>query len=551
MQFEPTEQQKAIVALAKEGGSFKIEAYAGAAKTTTLCLVADELVHESLYLAYNKRMAEEATEKFPGWVEVRTTHSLAYRVFGVVIAHKLTRPAGAYKNVAGTASEIGRYFKLQNIELAQQQKITATALGKVVKDTVGRFENSAAEAVQESHIVYGGLEKYIANGFIRRQRVVDIVLPVAKLLWQLRSNATSPVLANHETYLKMFQLSKPDLSQYKTIYVDEAQDSNDCILDIVLRQQCQIIIVGDSLQAIYQWRGSVNALEKVELPKRVLSTSFRFGQSVADVASIIIAPTRDVDVRGEGKTTKIVDCPSKVPYPLTKIFRTNSQLLLEAIEQLEAGKRIRIEVDFKDLIRSIESGVALFEGRTKDVKHDNFVACSDWQDAKFEAKTNGEVKRVVELVENGGYIRVLNVLANYKHPENPEATYITGHKSKGLEWDNVVIAEDMPSPYDENGRYCWPEEERNLAYVMHTRAKKVLCVGSCVEMISMSGDAEGVGVQFDKLFVNSVNKQMLEFGVNPLDDITMLSMWADGCESTEGMYNHLRNADFSELALPK
>ena len=56
----------------------------------------------------------------------------------------------------------------------------------------------------------------------------------------------------------------------------------------------------------------------------------------------------------------------------------------------------------------------------------------------------------------------------------------TAHKIKGLEFDQIWLAEDFPSAYSK-GRYVGlPEEERNLLYVAVTRAKKVLEYNSTV-----------------------------------------------------------------------
>lgn len=55
----------------------------------------------------------------------------------------------------------------------------------------------------------------------------------------------------HAGYLKLFQLSRPCLGRtYDVIMLDEAQDSNPCIANIVLRETgCARILVGDSHQA--------------------------------------------------------------------------------------------------------------------------------------------------------------------------------------------------------------------------------------------------------------------------------------------------------------
>lgn len=487
MSIVATPQQLEIVRLAQSGAPFKVSAFAGAAKTTTLVMAAEKLGHRCLYLAYNKRMAVEAREKFPDWVEVRTTHSLAYQAMGQQIAHKLSRPAGAYRNVACTASEIGRYFRLAALPLVNGQKIPQVALGKVVRDTVNNFEFSADSVLTEKHIVFGSTTKYYMGRLIDKKRIVDSVLGPAKKLWELRRDPSSEVMATHETYLKLYQLSSPDLSFFGTIFLDEAQDSNDCILNILMRQSSQVILVGDHYQSIYQWRGSSNALEKVNTEERSLSTSFRFGTGVAEVATAILQASDKVELSGFTKLdSMIVEEASMVPYPLTKIYRTNAALIEDAVYMLASGQVVHVEVDFRDLIKTLESAVALREGRMKDVKHDMFLSCIDWADAVRESDFSAELKRIVKMVESGFHLRVLEVLNTYKHPENPNVTLITAHKSKGLEWDNVVIAGDYPAVYNEKGEYAWPEQERNLSYVAHTRAKKVLCIGSSVFEIMSS-----------------------------------------------------------------
>lgn len=483
MVIVPTEQQKTIIARAVAGESLKIKAFAGASKTTTLVMVSEAIGHSCLYLAYNKTMQLEAAEKFPDNVEVRTVHSMAYQVHGVMIAHKLSRPRGPYLNVLGTASEIARFFKIFDIKLVNGKKVLAASIGKAVKDTVGAFENSAHDAIGKQHVRLGKIKKYIQAGLVNKDQIEAKILMHARQLWAKRIDLTDTCLATHETYLKMFQLSKPDLSRYNTIFLDEAQDSNDCVLDIVLRQKAQVIIVGDDFQSIYQWRGSINALEKVGFTPLELTTSFRFGQELADIANTILNQTENVDVRGNTKLqTVVINDPSQVPLPYTKIFRTNAALLIEAVERIARGESIYIEVDFKDLLKAIDSAEALYMGNIKEVKHDLFLGCETWEDAKFEAESNGEVARIVKMLESGFYTQIRATLNGYKHPANPDIIYITAHKSKGLEWDNVVIADDFPNAY-KDGEWALTDQERNLQYVAHTRAKKVMCVGWIIAQI--------------------------------------------------------------------
>ena len=76
------EQQNAVNVISKEEVNLlKIEACAGSGKTHTLIEIAKAIdPQHGLYLAYNKAIAEEASEKFGGTsIQCSTIHSLAYK----------------------------------------------------------------------------------------------------------------------------------------------------------------------------------------------------------------------------------------------------------------------------------------------------------------------------------------------------------------------------------------------------------------------------------------------------------------------------------------
>ena len=75
--MKPTEEQQAI--LDASGRVLLINARAGTGKTTTFQMIASAHPDQKiLYLVFNRKAREEAEEKFPGNVEVRTVHSLAF-----------------------------------------------------------------------------------------------------------------------------------------------------------------------------------------------------------------------------------------------------------------------------------------------------------------------------------------------------------------------------------------------------------------------------------------------------------------------------------------
>lgn len=495
MNFKATEEQVKAVELVNEFRTLKLNALAGASKTTTCTLIAKANPVQSLYLAYNKTMAEDAKGRFPDHVEIRTTHSLAYKTFGRKYAHKLKRPAGAYQNVAWTGSEVARKFGIASGFIRSTGKvITASSIGACVVATLARFEHSADETVDMKHVSLAPIPQ-------KKQACVDFpeaklkleILKHAKALWEERLNTSSPVMITHDTYLKLYQLSKPDLSDYQMIYLDEYQDTNECVHSIAMMQnKSTLIAVGDKYQAIYGWRGSVNAMEKLSWPESQLTKSFRFGQKLADLANELLRDQKTLEYRTkmlgfEEKTTDVLNAiewyeiKDKIGK-YTKLYRTNSNLIADAIEDIQAGKAVAIQVNTGDFIRCLQSGIALKQGNKSAVKHDIFMGFDNWKEFEDEATGNHEYGRLYKIITEGDVSRIISILENYTQPKEYEILYSTAHKAKGLEWDVVVLADDFQSPLTKDGDWAGlGQEEQNLLYVAATRAKKMLVKNSSIE----------------------------------------------------------------------
>lgn len=107
-----------------------------------------------------------------------------------------------------------------------------------------------------------------------------------------RKNPTKVIIYTGTGYVKLYQLSRPNLSlAYDVVMLDEAQDANACVRDIVLRQRCPRIFVGDANQAIYGFLGACNAMNDTNVPctrSVSLTRSFRFGSNIASVANLIL-----------------------------------------------------------------------------------------------------------------------------------------------------------------------------------------------------------------------------------------------------------------------
>ncbi len=77
-------------------------------------------------------------------------------------------------------------------------------------------------------------------------------------LWQRMTSPQSAHPVTHNTYLRLYQLSQPDLSQrFDITLFDEAQDANPVTHDILLNNNAKIVMVGDAHQQIYRFRGGL------------------------------------------------------------------------------------------------------------------------------------------------------------------------------------------------------------------------------------------------------------------------------------------------------
>lgn len=472
MKLTPTQEQQAILDSFKEHRILKVNACAGSGKSSTLKMLAEQNDKPSLYVCYNSTVATEARNNFPQNVSCRTTHSLAYSIFGSLLQHKLSRAKGVgYINVAKMVSEIVKYYRLEDMIPREGAAITARTIATLIKDTVNRFQNSVDETITQKNIPFKQLKEVLdTHPDIDELVLKDKIVRYANILWNDRINPNSVVLAEHDTYLKLWQLSKPQLP-YDIIYFDEAQDANPVMLDVIMNQKhCKIVYVGDSFQSIYQWRQAINAMESIEAPVKVLSQSFRFGNNIAELATYII--DGQIHIKGTPTINSNIEQINSKEY--TMIFRTNAALIDNAVRLLSSGKRVKCEIDtskFESLLKSVE---ALFLGDSKNVKDEDISLYGTWNDLLESLDEHVEYKRIVNIVLGNQTQRYLSALNKMKKQSSDyDILLITAHKSKGMEWDNVIIGDDFPVEtilklQHEKG---YNQQEINLFYVACTRAK--------------------------------------------------------------------------------
>lgn len=475
----PTEEQEVVINC--DADKIKVVALSGAGKTTTLTKYAKKrMKSRGLYIAFNKDIKEEAIRKFHSNVKCVTSHGLAYAKFGAPLQNKL--------NMRFSYASI--YENLKLFVAPDLQKTYARILLK----TVNNFISSADHYIDTKHIYYDDLKLIVESPKFKGHIPTNVeIVRDSEALWQAMVNPNVKIFTTHDCYLKLMQLSGMKLN-YDYIMLDEAQDSNPALLDFLEQQDTRRIYVGDPHQSIYGFRNSVDAMSLTKADVELtLTGSFRFGASIADFANSLLAMKQEtLQLRGLGNESFIYNGSSNINIGQKEtsafISRTNAALFREAAQRVMANKKIYFSGGIQN------SGIHLLEqlyylkypkkgGRPTDPI---ITAYDKYEDFKQAADENKEVEWIsrCKLLDEIGESLLDKIKAIQNNTVNSAVSadqiFTTAHKSKGLEFDHVILADDFYVPnitINEKGFVSKEKyEDVNLFYVATTRAKKSLNV---------------------------------------------------------------------------
>lgn len=472
--MNPTNEQLAIIdADVRPGGVLKCKAYAGTGKTSTLVEVAKKSPDDVLYLAFNSSVAKDAAMRFPMNTESKTVHSLAYKFVGFKYKSNL------------------RNIYNYNIKSAYGLSLYESSL---LLKSLENFLNSAEDKPADAHVHPDELKRLDPDKYTEA-----MVYRLGALFGDM-VEGRKDLPMTHSGYLKLFGLQRPKLG-YPTVLLDEAQDTNPVTLRIVLDQMesgSRVYFVGDPYQQIYSWRGALDAMEDIEAPELRITQSFRFGTEVAWVASKLLNTffREQVPLTGLGGPDSIETVEGKH----TCLCRTNAGLVREAYASALADARIHVvgEGAFQTTLTELDDIYALYTARRKDIINKRFMMHASYDKMKEYADEalDVELKSKIQVIDEHGSewptVRAA-IVAHLKAVSEADVIFTTTHKAKGLEWDNVRLAEDFSELYypsiDHEGRPIAKlktatrnpkdeseihSEEVNLLYVAATRAKRVL-----------------------------------------------------------------------------
>ena len=478
--MQPTYEQAVAIDTARLHQSFKIVAYAGTGKTTTLQMVSEAMPERrGVYLAFNKAIATHAQSRFGRNIDCRTFHSMAYRGVSRTITDKLRLPRLS-------PSHLAKSYRLEPLKLRrligkryEPYLIMPSRLGSLVANGVSQFcATNAAEPAPRHIQVPEWLHP--DDGAALQQAL----FPALQQRWYDSINPQHQAGIGHDIYLKLWALQEPVI-QTDYILFDEAQDADPLMLGILMKQKnAQVIYVGDAHQQIYAWRGAVNAMKQLPMPESRLTTSFRFGESIADVANVLLAALGEtVPLHGFSEIdSKVVNKPH-IKQRDAILCRTNARAMELLLSGLLHGDKVSLQADHVRLTRFIDAASALKQGRpVTDVPE--LAWFNSWQEVHEYCETSdgSDIKPLVRLVDEHGTTPLKQALEKITAPEQADYVISTAHKAKGLEWSRVHLEDDYQYKINNLSHSISPEELR-LLYVACTRAQHSLNIHHIYDLI--------------------------------------------------------------------
>lgn len=463
----PTPEQQAIIDACVSGDNAVITAGAGTGKTSTLRMAATLMRGRGLYLAFNRTIAGDARKAFPKTVQCSTAHSLAFRAVGHAYKPRLDGPRLPARDVAA------RLGIDTGLALGADLLIDPTHLARLTMETVDRYCRTADDQIGAQHApAVNGVEGS-AHDFLAAR-----LAEYAVTAWADLRDVDGKLRFQHDHYLKMWALTRPALPADFVLF-DEAQDADPLIASVVQAQSCQLIAVGDECQAIYGWRGAVDAIGSWPAKHRLaLTQSWRFGQAIADEANKWLTQLgAGLRLTGNPHLRSTV---GPLDQPKAILCRTNAEALRQAMIALDAGAKPGLVGGATAIRKMAEAALSLQNGKGTD--HPELFTFKSWGEVQAYSREEAgrDLAVFVRLVDEHGPEDLINAAYRLADERYAPLVISTAHKAKGREWDTVTVADDFREPPRDADGYRKPlrRDEAMLAYVSVTRAKQRLDRGS-------------------------------------------------------------------------
>lgn len=476
-QFTPTEEQEHCVdAATQTTDSLLLTALAGAAKTSTLVLMAKALGSSSiLCLAFNSKIAEEMRARLPANCTARTLNSLGHSAWGRAIGKRLVLNKDKTHNIVEALlrerSKSEKEEIYENLSAVYEALRSAKSSGYV---PTGHFQQNAKPLIDDSAF-FGGLDEELPE--VCEDLVVDAMVTSIEQAFG--------GIVDFDDQVYMPTIFPASFDFYPIVMIDEAQDLSP-LNHAMLRKICpppregsavrrRLIAVGDPCQGIYGFRGAMaNSMDDLQqhwaMRELTLTISFRCPIAVVKEAQWRAPAMRWADWAKPGSVVHKTEWDAELLGDNGVILcRNNAPLFNLAMKLLVAGLMPEIVGNNigKSLIKTMRK-----LGPLEMTREQVFAELEKWTSEKLEKSRNkgaildqSACMRV--FIEQGKTLDDAITYAEHLFSRAGNIKMMTGHKSKGLEFENVFILDEFLLRKDSS-------QDRNLRYVMITRARETL-----------------------------------------------------------------------------
>lgn len=484
-------QQSAVFAavLDKTFGSIRVDAVAGAGKTTTLVEACRLMTGRIAFAAFNRKIADEIKFRvgiLPN-VTCGTLHSFGLK------AWKQTAPGCV---VDGD--------KLHN--LCDELHVPYWAQGFT------KFMVSVAKSSGHKYPVAAGDWQAIADHYDAMDKLgegwdsdpdrdpFEQCNPLLKA-----SIECSDQVIDFDDMLYMPLCYGSIKAEYDWILVDEAQDTNRVrrmLVEALLLPGGRVCVVGDEHQAIYGFTGAdAAAMDNLEAafscsrlpltityrcPKVVVAHARQWVSHIEAAASAPEGTLRNLnsvefDKLGSGDflATDAILCRNTRPLVSLALSLIRRNISCR-VEGRDIGQSLLTLVNRWKTANTLSKLQSRLESHQHTEGHKLRGRGQQQKAAQLDDKINSLIAVMESLGPNGDITSLkarINSLFGDTEPGKPPrvCTLSTIHKAKGREWDRVYLLgreQLMPSKW---ARQDWElQQEKNLIYVAVTRAKREL-----------------------------------------------------------------------------
>lgn len=470
--FNPTDEQLAVIAAACDTeDNLIISALAGAAKTSTLVMLSEAVPVRTLCLAFNVKIAKEMKERLPAHCEAMTLNSLGHRVWGEALGRRLQIESGKVGDIIkGLIDEIDDPDLKKAAWAAFADMIRAVSFGKQCGYIPDGYANADPRSRKYARLMDDAeFQAHYETKFEDWEWAIIREASVRSLDQAWKG------LCDYDDQILMPTIFPAPFPRYPLVLIDEAQDlsalNHATLKKLVVKR---LVAVGDPCQAIYGFRGaheeSMELLETTfNMKKLILSISFRCPRKVVEHARWRAPHMQYPEWAKEGEIRHLGEwSPEDIPAHAAIICRNNAPLFSLAIKLLQRGRYAQLVGN--DIGKGLLRIMTKF-GKSDMKRKEVLAAITQWaEEKKRKSRNPGSIEDRAECMRifarQGKTLGDAIAYAEHVFSADGPVKLMTGHKSKGLEFDNVFIL-DRELIGNEG-------QDRNLRYVMITRAKDTL-----------------------------------------------------------------------------